>query len=152
LITPLGLADRYIAFDSQPADAQAECERIAAWLQQNGPIDICVLGLGINGHLGFNEPAESLQPHAQVAELTDESRSHKMIARRAERPTYGLTLGMADLMQARQVLLMVTGGGKRDALARLLGGPVSTQFPASMLQLHPHVKLLCDAASCEGIR
>src|SRR5688500_3114757 len=64
LVEPLGLSDRFVGFDSDPADPEAECARIAGWLEQQGPIDVCVLGLGVNGHLGFNEPAEQLQPHA----------------------------------------------------------------------------------------
>src|SRR5262249_19569352 len=79
LITPLGLADGSIGFQIQPPDAQAECDRVAKWLADNGPIDLCVLGLGRNGHLGFNEPAAFLQPHAHVAQLSEETLSHAMI-------------------------------------------------------------------------
>ena len=64
LVSPLGMADRYVGFESQPPNAEAECGRIAMWLAENGPIDVCVLGLGLNGHVGFNEPAAFLQPHA----------------------------------------------------------------------------------------
>jgi galactosamine-6-phosphate isomerase len=147
LIEPLGLAERYVAFDSQPSDPEAECARIAHWLEQNGPIDTSVLGLGINGHVGFTEPAEYLQPHAHVAELTAASLAHAMIANCSTRPTYGLTLGMADLVQSQHVLLLVTGASKRAPLQRLLSGQISTQFPASVLQIHPHVQILCDAAA-----
>jgi galactosamine-6-phosphate isomerase len=147
LVDPPKLADRYMGFESQPDDPRAECDRVALWLQQNGPIDVCVLGLGVNGHLGFNEPAESLQPHAHVAELSQESLSHAMIRERSTRPSYGLTLGMADVMQSRGVLLLVTGETKRRPLERLLTGPIATEFPASLLTLHPNVLLLCDEAA-----
>lgn len=147
LVEPLGLADRFIAFDGLAADPAAECARIAAWLQQHGPIDACVLGLGVNGHLGFNEPATALQPHAHVAALSEASLAHAMIQGAGRRPTAGLTLGMADLAHAREVLLMVTGPTKQGPLARLLGGQISTDFPASLLQLHPAATLLCDAAA-----
>ena len=150
IVTPLGLASRYVGFDSNPEDAHAECARIAAWLGENGPIDICVLGLGTNGHLGFNEPAEFLQPHAHVAELSPASLAHAMIAQSAGRPIYGLTLGMADLMQSRHVLLLVTGAQKSKPVEQLLSGHITTQFPASLLQLHPKVQLLCDAAAFSG--
>jgi galactosamine-6-phosphate isomerase len=145
LVAPLCLADRYAAFNSQPADSAAECARIAAWLDQHGPIDVCVLGLGVNGHVGFNEPAEFLQPHAHVAQLSEASLTHAMLSRSVRRPTYGLTLGMADLLQSRQVLLLVSGAAKRGPLERLLSGRITTEFPASLLQLHPHVTFLCDA-------
>ncbi|MBA3482937.1 MAG: 6-phosphogluconolactonase, partial [Pirellulales bacterium] len=79
LVTPLNLADRYVAFDSQAADPHAECARVAQWLEQNGPIDVSVLGLGVNGHVGFNEPAEQLEAHAHVARLSAASLSHAML-------------------------------------------------------------------------
>ena len=147
LVSPLRLTERYVAFESNPLDPNAECARIAAWLDQNGPIDISVLGLGINGHLGFTEPAEYLQPFAHVAELSQASLAHAMLAKSAVRPTYGLTLGMADLIQSRRILLLVSGSTKRDPLQRLLGGRLSTEFPASILQVHPNMLLICDAAA-----
>jgi galactosamine-6-phosphate isomerase len=150
LIDPLELSDRYVAFDGPAADPQAECARIAQWLAENGPIDTCVLGLGRNGHLGFNEPADFLLPHAHVAELSEASLGHAMLSQSEARPTYGLTLGMADLMESRQILLVVTGAAKREPLQKLLSGQITTQFPASMLQMHPNVRLLCDSAAVEG--
>jgi galactosamine-6-phosphate isomerase len=147
LITPLGLADRYVGFESNPADAAAECARIATWLEQNGPIDTCVLGLGVNGHLGFNEPAEFLQAHAHVAQLSSDSLAHAMLSLSTAQPVYGLTLGMADLLQAKNVILLVTGTTKREAFERLLTGHITAHFPASLLHTHPRVQLLCDAAA-----
>jgi galactosamine-6-phosphate isomerase len=134
LITPLKLEDRYVGFESLPADPQAECRRMATWLQKNGPIDVCVLGLGLNGHLGFNEPANRLQPHAHVAELSETSLTHAMISASSDSPRYGLTLGMADILQSRR-------------LRRLLTGEIKTDFPASLLTLHSDVLLLCDEAA-----
>jgi galactosamine-6-phosphate isomerase len=147
IITPLGLAVRYTAFNSQQQDPEAECARIADWLDQNGPIDVCVLGLGVNGHVGFNEPAESLAPHAHVARLSDASLGHAMLRQSNERPTYGLTLGMADILLAREVVVLVSGGAKVEALARLLTARITTAFPASLLHLHPQTTLFCDVAA-----
>jgi len=147
LVTPLGMADRYVGFYSQPADAERECARVANWLEENGPIDLCVLGLGLNGHIGFNEPAAFLQPHAHVATLSETSMTHAMVSGCDSRPTYGLTLGVADILQARQILLIVTGVAKRRALERLLDGPITTQFPASLLHLHSDVQVICDEAA-----
>jgi galactosamine-6-phosphate isomerase len=145
LIDPLGLGARYVSFNGQAADPQAECARIADLLAVNGPIDTCVLGLGINGHLGFNEPAGELQPDAHVAKLSEASLKHGMLASARSSPTFGLTLGMADLLQARQVLLLVSGGAKAAPMRRLLEGRITTHFPASLLGLHSQVKLYCDA-------
>lgn len=144
LVDPLRLTARYVSFASQPTDPAAECDRIAEWLARHGPIDVSLLGLGINGHIGFNEPAEYLQPHAHVAQLSEASLSHAMVRSGGARPTFGLTLGMADLLQSRHVLLLVTGAAKRQPLQQLLNGCITTKFPASLLHVHPNAMLLCD--------
>jgi galactosamine-6-phosphate isomerase len=149
IVEPLELHDRYVGFDSQSPDPAAETARIAAWLEAHGPIDVCVLGLGMNGHLGFNEPSGRLCPHAHIAQLSADSLRHAMLDLARTRPTYGLTLGMADLLQARQVLLLVSGAAKSEPLGKLLKGEISTEFPASLLWLHSKVTLLCDAAAIE---
>jgi galactosamine-6-phosphate isomerase len=141
LLDVLDLGERYISFDGCAADAQAECDRVAAWLAHNGPIHLCILGLGINGHLGFNEPGPSLKPHAHVALLSQASLGHAMLERARSRPSLGLTLGMADLLQAREGLLLVSGAAKKSALRRLIEGPISTDFPASMLLMHRTFKV-----------
>ncbi len=146
LVEPLSLGDRYVSFASD-AEPEPECQRVAAWLQKHGPIDLCVLGLGLNGHLGFNEPHAFLRPYAHVAKLSDTSLTHTMLQQSGRRPTHGLTLGMADLLQSRKVLLLVSGATKRAALARLLQDEISPQFPASFLHLHPAVTMLCDEAA-----
>jgi len=147
LIVPLGLADRYFGFESQPANIEAECGRVAKWLDENGPIDLCVLGLGLNGHVGFNEPDAFLRPHIHIARLSPESLAHAMVDGCDTPPGYGLTLGMADLLQSRHILIIVTGAAKRGPLQRLLRGQITTEFPASLLQLHGDVRLVCDAAA-----
>jgi galactosamine-6-phosphate isomerase len=150
LIDPLRMHDRYVGFMGRPADGAAECSRIAGWLERHGPIDTCVLGLGMNGHLGFNEPAPALQAHAHVAQLSSASLSHSMLARAKDRPTFGLTLGMADLLHSRHALLLVSGESKRTPLGKLLEGAISTEFPASLLALHLSATLVCDRAAHES--
>jgi galactosamine-6-phosphate isomerase len=150
LIEPLRLDDRYVSFNSWPPDPESECARIANWLLEHGPIDTCVLGLGVNGHIGFNEPAAFLEPHAHVAQLSQASLEHTMLRQTTHRPTYGLTIGMADLMQSSQVLLLVTGSTKREPLRRLLTGPITTEFPGSLLQLHPNAVIFCDGPANPG--
>jgi galactosamine-6-phosphate isomerase len=152
LVTPLGLDSRYVGFNSNPANPAAECARIRDWLAANGPIDTAILGLGLNGHLGFNEPDDALQPHAHIATLSPESLRHSMLANEPERPAFGLTLGMTDIFHARRILLLVTGKAKRDALRRLTQGPITARFPASFLHLHPEVTLLVDAAAAGRTR
>jgi galactosamine-6-phosphate isomerase len=147
LVRPLKLRQPLHGFHSRPRDPAAECRRLACWLEREGPIDVCVLGLGVNGHLGFNEPAPALQPHAHEAKLSAASLRHGMLSATRQRPRYGLTLGMADLLAAREILLVVSGRHKRAALRRLLAGTVTPRFPATFLWLHPRVTLLCDAAA-----
>ncbi|HEX2475083.1 MAG TPA: 6-phosphogluconolactonase [Lacipirellulaceae bacterium] len=147
LIEPLRLHEQYVSFNGQSEDPKAECARISSWLLHHGPIDTCVLGLGVNGHIGFNEPDTFLEPHAHVAPLSQASLEHAMLRQTTHRPTYGLTLGMADLLQSRHVLLLVTGSTKREPLRRLLTGAITTDFPGSLLQLHQNTVVLYDAAA-----
>lgn len=152
LLTPLGVPPaRYFGWESQPADPQAECRRVATWLETNGPIDIQVLGLGKNGHLGFNEPAQQFQPAPHVATLTAESLSHAMLARSKTRPSYGLTLGMDAITSARRILLVVSGGHKARQLQRLATQEISPWFPASILRRCEQVSVFCDAAAASMI-
>jgi galactosamine-6-phosphate isomerase len=146
LIRPLGISpDRYVAWNSNAPDAGPECTRIARFLREQGPIDLCVLGLGINGHLAFNEPAVTLKPGPHVATLSPASLGHPMLHDARSEPTYGLTVGMADILRSRQILLLVSGQSKAEQLRRLLDGGIITQFPASFLQLHANLTILCDA-------
>jgi galactosamine-6-phosphate isomerase len=156
VLDPLDVpARRYFGWHSQPADADEECARVAAWLASNGPIDLQVLGLGENGHLGFNEPGDEFIPGPHVAALTPESLSHSMLDKSRGRVSYGLTLGIDDLLAARLVILLVSGTRKARQLHRLMTGRISPQFPASVLQRHSRVAIYCDeaaAALCRPFR
>ena len=145
VLEPLGITrNRYQGFRTDATDPEAECARIARWLAANGPIDVCILGLGGNGHVAMNEPAEAMVPHAHVAELAKSSRNHAMLKHLAKKPRYGFTLGMADILCSRRILLLVNGKRKRSALKRLMRPRVTPRFPASFLWLHPDATVLCD--------
>ena len=145
LLDPLGIdSARYRGFTSDAADASADCERIAQWLKRNGPIDLCLLGLGVNGHVAMNEPAPTLTPYAHVARLARSSLKHAMLQRLKRKPRYGLTLGLGDILCSRKILLLASGQRKQAVLKRLLESRVTTSFPASFLWLHPIVTVLCD--------
>jgi galactosamine-6-phosphate isomerase len=146
LLQPLKIsADRYTAFDGTAKDAGAECLRIQHYLEDNGPIDICILGIGKNGHIAFNEPADTLQPHAHLGKLSETSLSHTMIKDANTPLKYGLTLGMADILQSRKIILLVNGTHKNEVMERLMEQKISTQLPASFLWLHPNVQCFyCD--------
>lgn len=148
LIRPLGISpERYIAFQSNPKDPAAECERLRSVLATHAPIGLCVLGLGVNGHLGLNEPAESLQPFVHLAHLTGSSLRHPMLTSVNGQVSYGLTLGIVDILRSKKILLLISGSHKRRQLERLLTPDISPHFPASFLWLHPDVTLLCNRDS-----
>jgi len=152
LIQPLNIsADRFIAFQSDAPLPAEECHRVEDLLRTQEPIDVCVLGLGINGHIGFNEPAEELTAGCHVAKLTEDSLSHSMLASTMKRPSHGLTLGLRNILAARTILLLVFGAEKATQLERLLTGGLSTRFPASFLALHQRVVCICDEFAAEHL-
>jgi len=145
--------ERWIGMRGDAPDAAAECRRIGAALDEAGPIDLCILGLGRNGHLALNEPAESFDPGCHVATLAEQSLGHPMLAGTDVPVGQGLTLGLGNILRARRILLLVSGGAKRAPLARLAGRRVTPQLPASFLWLHGDALCLCDedAAADTGL-
>ena len=153
IIEPLQVPPhRYFGWESQPANPNEECERVSAWLAKNGPIDLLVLGLGENGHLGFNEPGDAFISGPHVAQLTPESLSHSMLQKSRGQVSYGLTLGMDNLLAAKRIILLVSGTRKARQLHRLLSEKVTPQFPASLLRRHPAVAVYCDHAAALLLR
>lgn len=145
LTGPLGIrGERFISLDTETRTPEGEALRAGTWVRENGPIDICVLGLGLNGHIAMNEPAEVLSPRAHVATLAKSSLQHGMLRDVARKPGWGLTMGMADILNSREVLLLVNGEAKRPAVCRLMEGKITTQFPASFLWMHGAARMLCD--------
>lgn len=137
------------------ADPQAEAARYEAAIDAAGGIDLCVLGVGINGHLGFNEPGESLVGPTHVTELREETwqRNFPDLARlpKEQRPPTefrrAYTMGIATILQARRIILLASGREKRAILRQALDGPVAPRNPASLLQLHADVTLVLDEAA-----
>lgn len=145
IIRPLKISgNRYISFERNPASPEKECERMHKEIQNNGPIDICILGLGKNGHIGFNEPANELTPFCHVARLSQESLQHQMVKTMKNLPAYGLTLGMADILQSKKIILLLTGSNKKSVIDKLLTKKITTHLPASFLWLHRNVECYID--------
>jgi galactosamine-6-phosphate isomerase len=152
LLGPLKVGtERYLGFNSQPENPKAECERVRKQLVDEGPIDLCVLGLGANGHIAMNEPASFLQLFAHIAQIAESTLQHPMLATTNSKPTYGLTLGMGEILASREILLLVSGTKKRGPMRRLLSREITPDFPASFLWLHAHWSLLCDKDCVEGL-
>lgn len=145
LLQPLGVGkDRYVGFKSNADNPRTECARVARWLAANGLIDVCILGLGVNGHVAMNEPAEVFVPGPHVAQLALSSQKHPLLKDLRRKPTQGLTLGLGDILRSRKILLLVSGQHKRAPLKQLLRPTVSTKFPASFLWLHSDATVICD--------
>ena len=152
LIDPLAIPpERYWSFDGGAADGQAECAAMDQRLATEGPIDLCLLGVDVNGHLALNEPAAELQADCHVAVLAATSKNHPMLDGRAAPPSHGLTLGMAAILQSKHLLVLVSGAHKRDAMSKFLSRRITPHFPASFLWLHGNVDFLCDAAAMDGL-
>jgi galactosamine-6-phosphate isomerase len=148
LIGPLDIKEeRYLTYRSDPEDPEGECGLIRSHLAREGPIDLCILGLGQNGHLGLNEPASQLEPFCHVARLSERSLEHNMIASMDMKPRYGLTLGMQEILSSRRILLLVTGAGKKGIVNRLMEQKISTTLPASLLWTHVQVDCFLDRSA-----
>ncbi len=142
---PLRISEnRFISFHNHSKNPREECDRIHKELLAKGPIDLCILGLGKNGHLGFNEPAEQLEPHSHIAVLTKESLQHQMIHTRLKKPSFGLTLGMADILQSKHIVFLITGQDKKDTIRKFLTKKITSYLPASFLWLHPNTECYID--------
>jgi glucosamine-6-phosphate deaminase len=154
LTDPLGIpADHVQGPSPEPAGLPSAGERYEAALVAAGGIDVQVLGIGSDGHLAFNEPGSSLASSTRLKTLTEETRrdNARFFGSIDEVPRHVLTQGLGTILRARHLLLLATGAGKAAALAAAVEGPVSASCPASVLQLHPHVTVLCDAPASAGL-
>ena len=135
--------------NGKAADPDAECERYEALLKKLGPADIQLLGMGHNGHIGFNEPGEAYELETHVVDLAESTiaANARFFACKEDVPRQALTMGIKSIMQARQILVVVSGEGKADIVKAAFAGPVTPQVPASILQLHPNVTLVGDKAA-----
>lgn len=130
-------------------DPEAECARYNQVIAGLGGIDVQVLGMGHNGHIGFNEPEEAFELETHVVDLTDNTidANARFFASRDEVPRQAITMGIKSIMQARHILVVVSGKDKAEIVKRAFFGPVTPKVPASILQMHPHVSLVADEAA-----
>jgi glucosamine-6-phosphate deaminase len=123
-----------------------ECYRYDQVIETIGPIDLLILGIGHNGHIGFNEPGTSFDSTTHMVELTEETR--RMNARHFlsldKVPKAAITMGLKTMMESKEIILLVTGDGKSKAYERLLKNEISIDFPASVLHEHPNVTAIID--------
>jgi len=143
IITPLGLTDdRLLGFNTNPKKPDEECKRVLKLLDSLGGIDISILGLGSDGHIGLNFPAESIPE--SIHTVPGELLTHSMLQDAIHKPQYGFTLGFREILMSSKIILPVSGSSKREALKKFLRGELTTQNPASILRLSQNLIVLCD--------
>src|SRR5690606_5354919 len=135
------------------SDLDAECERYEKVLEAN-PVDLQILGIGTNGHIGFNEPGTSFDSKTHVVELTPATiEANKRFFEKAEDvPTHAISMGISSIMAAKEILLLAFGEAKADAVRDMIQGPITEACPASVLQNHPNVTIIVDEEAASKLK
>ena len=138
--------------DGLTTDVAAMCAAYERTIEDLGGVDLQLLGLGHDGHIGFNEPCDHFPVRTHEVALTESTRqaNARFFASEAEVPAAAYTMGVGTVMAARRVLMIVTGADKADILRKAFFGSVTPWVPASILQFHPDVTLICDRAAWDG--
>lgn len=145
----LNAARTHVPNGSAP-DPEREAARYEAQIAGAGGLDIAVLGIGANGHIGFNEPAAELHARTSVVRLKGSSRQSnagQFGGRAANVPARAISMGMGTILSARHIILIATGAAKAAIVAKAVAGPITTRVPASLLQGHPRVVFVLDRAA-----
>ncbi len=152
----VNLVRRNIDFlDGGAPDADKECERYERAIARAGGLDLVILGIGGNGHIGFNEPAAALiadTHRARLAPATRRSNADMFDGRPGRVPPQALSMGVGTLLRSRSIVLVAMGSGKSEAVRAACRGPVTPRVPASFLQLHGNVELILDHAAGSGLQ
>lgn len=134
------------------ADMEAECKRYDQLILSSGGIDIQLLGIGVNGHIGFNEPSDVFSEGTNKVRLTESTiRSNKIYFQDGKMPTYAVTMGIGSIMNAKKIILLAIGEGKAEAIRRTVKGELTPNCPASILQKHPDATLLIDREAAKKL-
>ena len=138
--------------DGSAPDGEKEAERYENYVRSLGGADIQVLGIGRNGHIAFHEPDEELVPVTHVTSLTADTidANARFFKSADEVPTHALTMGMGTILSAKKIIIIATGANKHEAVKQMLKGTCTTKCPASFLNLHKDVVLVCDEAAYNG--
>jgi glucosamine-6-phosphate deaminase len=139
--------------DGGAPDVPAACAAYERAITDSGGVDLQLVGIGTDGHIGFNEPSSSLTSRTRLKTLTRQTRSDnaRFFDSPQQVPRHVLTQGLGTIGEARHVVLLATGAGKAPAVAAMVEGPVSARCPASVLQLHPHVSVLVDEPAARDL-
>lgn len=154
IIDGLGISeDNFLMLPTKSDDFVGDCSKFKSEIERRGGIDLLILGLGENGHLGFNQPGSALNGTAGTASMDAalEARIRRETGTPDEVPLGGVTLGIRDIMHARRIILVAKGANKADIVREMLYGPVCSEVPASVLQLHPDCEFLLDGCAAAKI-
>ena len=145
--------DRRHIPDGQTSDIAGSCAAYELAIRQAGGIDLQVLGLCHDGHIGFNEPTSSLASRTRIKTLTEKTMpaNQRFFAEGESVPQHVITMGIGTIMEARLCLLLAFGKGKAAAVAAMVEGSVSAMCPASVLQMHPHATVIVDTTAAEQL-
>ena len=135
------------------ADAEKECERYEELIRSLGGVDLQLLGLGHNGHIGFNEPADEFVKETHCVDLQESTieANKRFFESIDDVPRQAYTMGIKTIMSAKKIIVVANGADKADIVNRAFFGPVTPQVPASILQMHPDVTVICDEAAYSKI-
>ena len=135
--------------DGLATDVQAMCEAYEAKIEEWGGVDLQLLGIGHDGHIGFNEPEDHFPTMTHEVKLTDMTidANKRFFESIDDVPKSAFTMGIGTIMAAKKIVMVVTGADKKDILHKTFWGPVTPEIPASILQFHPDVTLICDEAA-----
>ncbi len=150
VVEPLGLDPGQVAVpDGRAADLAAACAAYEQAIREAGGVHLQILGIGANGHIGFNEPTSSFASRTRLKTLALQTRADnaRFFDDPDDVPTHCLTQGLGTIMDAREVLLVAQGTGKAEAVAAAVEGPVTALCPASILQFHEHATVIIDDAA-----
>lgn len=136
------------------ADVQKECTRYEELLAKHGGIDLQILGIGANGHIGFNEPGTSINSKTHIVNLAPSTitANARFFDKVEDVPTQAITMGISTIMKSKEILLLISGESKKEALFNLLNGQVDERFPASVLKNHPNVTIIADKAAVADLQ
>ncbi len=146
--------ERLFGPDVESADLAGACARYERLLAELGGVDVQLLGIGSDGHIGFNEPSSSLGSRTRIKTLTEATRrdNARFFPSLDDVPHHVVTQGLATILDARHLLLVATGDAKAAPIARAVEGPLTAMCPASVLQLHPHATVVVDDAAASQLQ
>jgi galactosamine-6-phosphate isomerase len=153
IVRPLKLSsDKFYCFDGMAKDLDKEVNRMDAVAVSKGGFDLMIVGIGVNGHIGFNEPGTPFNSHSHVPELEEQTKivSQKYF-KEATTVGKGITLGLGHVMEARKVILLANGKKKASIITKTLNSEISTEIPATILRNHPNSFMILDVEAAQEI-